>query len=273
MKRKILALDLDGTLTNSRKEITARTKQAIREIQRQGHLVVLASGRPTPGAQAVADKLKLYQYGGYLLSYNGARVIDCRTGELLYQETMPQEVVPQIFAMAEELGIGMMTYQNDEIVAGSKIDEYMELEAGINGLEIHSYADPAAQLKQPVHKCLGTVAPEIAAGIEEKYADVFGQKINVGRSEPFFLELTPMGVDKAASLERLRHLIGCDREDIIACGDGFNDKCMIQYAGMGVAMANAQEVVKENADYVTEKTNDEDGIVEVIEKFILKSRP
>lgn len=273
MKRKILALDLDGTLTNSRKEITAGTKQAIREIQKQGHLVVLASGRPTPGAQAVADQLKLYQYGGYLLSYNGARVTDCKTGELLYQATMPQEVVPRIFAMAEELGIGMMTYQNGEITAGSRVDEYMELEAGINGLEIHSFADPEAQLKQPVHKCLGTAAPEIAAGIEKKYVDAFGKQINVGRSEPFFIELTPKGVDKASSLERLRQFIGCDREDIIAVGDGFNDKCMIQYAGMGVAMANAQEVVKEAADYVTEKTNDEDGIVEVIEKFILKFYP
>ncbi|MDE6850982.1 MAG: Cof-type HAD-IIB family hydrolase [Lachnospiraceae bacterium] len=271
MKRKILALDLDGTLTNSRKEITVDTKQAIREIQRQGHLVVLASGRPTPGAQAVADKLKLDQYGGYLLSYNGARMTDCKTGELLYQATMPQDVVPRIFAMAEELGIGMMTYQNDGIIAGSRVDEYMELEAGINGLEIRSYRDPAAQLRHPVNKCLGTAEPAVAAEIEQKYADTFGQQINVGRSEPFFIELTPMEVDKASSLERLRRQIGCDREDIIACGDGFNDKCMIQYAGIGVAMANAQEVVKEAADYVTEKTNDEDGIVEVIEKFILNS--
>lgn len=271
MKRKILALDLDGTLTNSRKEITAKARQAIREIQKQGHLVVLASGRPTPGAQAVADQLKLYQYGGYLLSYNGARVTDCKTGELLYQATMPQDVVPGIFAMAEDLEMGMMTYQNDGIVAGSRVDEYMELEARINGLEIRSYGDPAAQLRDPVNKCLGTAAPEIAVEIEQKYADVFGQKINVGRSEPFFIELTPMGVDKASSLERLCHLIGCDRENIIACGDGFNDKCMIQYAGIGVAMANAQEVVKEAADYITEKTNDEDGIVEVIEKFILNS--
>ncbi len=271
MKRKILALDLDGTLINSRKEITVKTKQAIREVQKQGHLVVLASGRPTPGAQVAADQLELGQYGGYLLSYNGARIMDCRTGEVLYQAAMPQEVVSPVFALAEELGIGMMTYQNDGIVAGVQVDEYMELEARINGLAICSYEDPAAQLKHQVHKCLGTANPEIAAEIERKYADAFGQQINVGRSEPFFIELTPKGVDKASSLERLRLLMGCDREDIIACGDGFNDKCMIQYAGLGVAMANAQEVVKEAADYVTEKTNDEDGVVEVIEKFILKS--
>lgn len=269
MNQKILALDLDGTLTNSRKEITPETKQAIRAVQKKGHLVVLASGRPTPGAKAVADCLKLNEYGGYLLSYNGARVMNCMTGELLFQETMPGDVVPQIFAMAEELGIGMMTYQEDEIVAGSKVDGYMELEAGINGLEIHSYPDPAGQLRQAVNKCLGTAAPEIAGEIEKKYADMFGKCINVGRSEPFFIELTPLGVDKASSLERLRNMLGCAREDIIACGDGFNDKCMVQYAGLGVAMANAQTVVKEAADYVTRRSNDENGVVEVIEKFIL----
>lgn len=269
MKQKILAMDLDGTLTNSKKEITPQTKQAIRAVQKQGHLVVLASGRPTPGAQAVADQLELYHYGGYLLSYNGARVMDCMTGELLFQETMPKDVVPQIFAMAEDLGIGMMTYQKDEIVAGSRVDEYMELEAGINGLEIHSYQDPAGQLKHAVNKCLGTASPSIAESIEKKYADLFGKRINVGRSEPFFIELTPIGVDKAASLERLRNFLGFAREDIIACGDGFNDKCMVQYAGLGIAMANAQNVVKEAADYVTRRTNDENGIVEVIEKFIL----
>lgn len=271
MRRKILALDLDGTLTNSNKEITEGTRRAIRAMQEQGHLLVLASGRPTPGVKAVADSLELEKYGGYMLSYNGGRIMDCITGEILYQKTMPEEVVPQIFAMAEEMSIGMMTYQQGEIIAGSRVDDYMRLEAGINGLQIHSYVDPAAQIRTAVNKCLGTAPPETAPEMEKQFADRLGDKINVGRSEPFFIELTPMGVDKATSLDQIRQLAGCSREDVVACGDGFNDRCMIQYAGLGVAMANAQTVVKEVADYVTSRTNDEDGVVEVIEKFILTS--
>lgn len=271
MERKLLALDLDGTLTNSKKEITPRTKKAIHTIQKMGHMVVLASGRPTPGVAAVAEALQMEQYGGFMLSYNGGIGIDCRSGEILYQRTMPKEVVPELFAMAKDLDIGMMTYQHGEIVSGQKVDDYMRLEAAINGLEIVAYDDPAAQVKTAVNKCLGTAAPEVAAEIERKFAEVFGDRIDIGRSEPFFIELLPKGVNKASSLEKFRTLFGFERENIIACGDGFNDQSMIQYAGLGVAMANAQEVVKKSADYVTEHSNDEDGIAEVIEKFILET--
>jgi len=77
----------------------------------------------------------------------------------------------------------------------------------------------------------------------------------------------PLGVDKAASLERLFDIIGVDKADTVACGDGFNDMSMIEYAGVGVAMANAKDEVKAIADVVTEKTNDEDGLLEVVEKY------
>ena len=79
----------------------------------------------------------------------------------------------------------------------------------------------------------------------------------------------PLGVDKAASLERLFQIIGVDKKNSIACGDGFNDMSMIQYAGIGVAMANAQDAVKEVADVITSKTNDEDGLLEVVERYLL----
>ena len=102
MSRKILALDLDGTLTDSNKEITPRTKEMIAKMQEQGHIVVLASGRPTPGVQRVADKLHLSEMGGYMLSYNGARVQDCKTGEILFQQTMPLDMIPILFDEAKE---------------------------------------------------------------------------------------------------------------------------------------------------------------------------
>ena len=98
----------------------------------------------------------------------------------------------------------------------------------------------------------------------EKYGDI----ISVYRSEPFFIELMPKGIDKASSIDRMLSTVGMTRENTICCGDGFNDMTMIEYAGVGVAMANAQEKVKEKADYITD-SNDEDGIVKVIDKFIL----
>ena len=89
----------------------------------------------------------------------------------------------------------------------------------------------------------------------------------VFRSEPFFLEVTPKNVDKAYCLRHLLEILGIKREEMVCCGDGFNDVSMIQYAGLGVAMANAQERVKEVAVYSTCYDNDHDGIAEVLEKF------
>ena len=181
---------------------------------------------------------------------------------------MPLDMIPILFDEAKEHQIGMMTYQNGKIISGEIVDEYMGLESRINGLEICPFADPAAQVTTPVNKCLGTADPEHAARLEVLFREKYGDRIDVGRSEPFFLELLPKHVDKAASLGKLCEALGQTKEDLIACGDGFNDRSMIAFAGIGVAMANAQDVVKEVADYVT-LSNDEDGVAHVIEKFIL----
>ena len=222
--KKILVLDLDGTLTNHKKEITPKTKAAIMEMQKQGHTVVLASGRPTRGVDPIRKELELDRYDGYTLAFNGARITRCSTNEVIYQQTLPEEIVPELFAMA----------------------------------------------KQPVNKCLGTAPVDIAPAIEKKFYDRFSDRINVSRSEAFFIELVPKGVDKAASLAKLCEILGRSRDDMIACGDGFNDISMIEFAGLGVAMENAQEPVKKVADYIT-RSNEEDGVAHVIHKYILAS--
>ena len=89
------------------------------------------------------------------------------------------------------------------------------------------------------------------------------------RSEPYFIEITIKGVDKAESIDKLVNILGMEQKDTICCGDGFNDLTMVQYGGIGVAMDNAQQIVKDNADYITASC-DEDGIVQVIKEFILK---
>ena len=239
------------------------------EMQKQGHTVVLASGRPTRGVDPIRKELELDRYDGYTLAFNGARITRCSTNEVIYQQTLPEEIVPELFAMAKQEGIGMMTYDEQGIIANRHEDEFMDIEAMINQVQIRHFDDPTAHLTQPVNKCLGTAEPEMAAQAEKIYAEKFGDKLCISRSEPFFVEITPKGIDKAASLERFCKMTGNKREDMIACGDGFNDLSMIKYAGLGVAMENAQPVVKDAADYVT-ASNDEDGVAKVIHKFILK---
>lgn len=271
MKSKALVLDIDGTLTNSQKEITSATKQAIQTILDQGHKVILASGRPTPGMYRYEKELELEHNGGYLLSFNGARVLECRTGEIVYQRTLPLLLIPSLYTYAKKHGCGLITYLGDQVISAFEPDDYIKLEARINGLPIKVVEDFKHYVDFEINKCLMTAPPEKAAQIEKELAEQYGTRASIYRSEPFFIEIMPKDVNKATSLDRMLQSIGCAREDTICCGDGYNDIAMIEYAGIGVAMSNARQKVKDAADYIT-GSNDEDGLVEVIEKFILTNQ-
>lgn len=268
LKEKVLVLDIDGTLTNSQKEITEATKRGIRTVLEHGHKVILASGRPTPGMRRYEKELELENYGGYLLSFNGGRIIECRTGEVVYQRLLPLTIIPGLTAFAKKNGCGLVTYFGDHIISAFQPDEYVELESRINGMPIKVVEDFVDYVDFDINKCLLTAPAKQAEELEKELAAKYGDIVSVYRSEPFFIEIMPQNVDKATSLDRMLQSIGMSRENAICCGDGYNDISMIQYAGKGVAMGNAQPAVKEAADYIT-GTNDEDGLVQVIDNFIV----
>lgn len=267
---KILVLDIDGTLTNSNKEITPQTKRGIMNIMERGHKVVLASGRPAPGMRRYAEELELAKYGGYLLSFNGGRIINCRSGEIVFQKTLPPTVIEGLYRYAVKNDMGIVTYMGENIILGTRMDQYLELESTINGMPVKKTDNFPAFKDYNLNKCLMTAPPEKAEKHVIRLQELYGDILSIYRSEPFFIEVMPKNVDKATSLDRMLSTVGLTRENTICCGDGFNDKTMIEYAGVGVAMANAQQPVREAADYIT-SSNDEDGIAEVIEKFILPS--
>lgn len=268
MAYEILVLDIDGTLTNSKKEISDKTYQSIMTVQERGHKVVLASGRPTPGILPLAKKLRLAEYGGYILSFNGAKIIDCTNGEIIFQQVLDRDYLPFLHNKAKENNVGILSYEGDCVITDSPIDKYMEIESRINGIPIKQIEDFPSYIQFDINKCLMTGDPDILRQIEPELKEHFKAFLNIYRSEPFFLEIMPKNIDKAFSLGKLLDHLGLSREQMISCGDGFNDISMIEYAGMGVAMANAQEIVKSKADYIT-LSNDEDGIAHVIEEFML----
>ena len=268
MNKKILVLDIDGTLTNSKKEITPATLDALIHIQEMGHSVMLASGRPTPGMKRYAEELRLADFGGYLLSFNGGKIVNCKTGEIVYQKTLPRELISELHAFAKENDCGIITYDGNQVLSGTRMDEYIELETRINGMPVTEIDNFVEYIDFDVNKCLMTAPGEKAEKMVEMLQEKYAGRLSVYRSEPFFIEVMPENVDKATTLDRMLSIVGLNREDTICCGDGYNDLTMISYAGIGVAMGNAREEVKQAADYVT-KSNDEDGLVEVIEKFIL----
>lgn len=132
MKKKILALDIDGTLTNSRKEISQKTLDKLMEIQERGHIVAIASGRPLPGIRKIADLLQFDKYGGYVLAFNGGRIVHYQTGEVVYQANIDNQTAKKIYDYALKMDIGMVTYEGDVVITGTRIDDYMDMEARLN---------------------------------------------------------------------------------------------------------------------------------------------
>ena len=268
MKYKMIVLDLDGTLTNNKKEITPRTKQALMQAQAAGVHVVLASGRPTYGIVPLAEELKLKDNGGYILAFNGGKIIDCTKNEVLFEQKLDEQLVPILFQEAKKTGMEILTYQGEGIAATNKDDEYVQHEAFINKMPVTQYDDFLNQLVYPINKCLIVGDPTPLHELELRLAKELEEKMDVYRSADFFLECVPLGIDKARSLDRLISSLRISREEVIACGDGYNDLSMIRFAGLGVAMANAAKDIQSEADFVT-LSNEEDGVAHVIEHFIL----
>ena len=262
----VLALDLDGTLTDSKKRISERTKESIDKFITAGGTVALASGRPTFGVMPVAKILELDKKGGYILSYNGGCFLDCKNNKQLFMKELTHEYLPILEKQAKGFGINLMTYNGDKAYALDIDEQYYMIEININHF-IRVKADPLTpQITFPIIKCLMTADGDYLAKVEKEMKKYWEGKLNIVRSEPYFLEVTEVGIDKASTITNMVKKLGKSVDNLICCGDGFNDLSMIRAAGIGVAMANAQERVRAAADYIT-KSNDEDGIVDVVENL------
>lgn len=267
-KYQMIVLDLDGTLTNRDKVITPRTKNALMEAQRRGKTVVLASGRPTPGVLPLAEELELSKFGGYILSFNGGKIISCRTGKNVFSKLLPPESNRQIMELALEHRVDFLTYEEDRLITNDAGCPYGKLESKINHMELVQVENMVAYVNFEVPKFLFLDDGDYLALVEPRVKAALGKNFSVYRSEEYFLEILPRGIDKAQSLERLLDVLELTKEEMIACGDGYNDLSMVKYAGLGVAMENAVLPLRKTADYITSSNND-DGIAKVVEEFML----
>ena len=263
---RAIALDLDGTLTNHDKVVTPRTRQALLKAQEQGAIIILASGRPTYGIVPVAECLELEKRGGYILSYNGGNIVNANTGEKLFSQFLPDAVIPILYKYAKEKNHALLGYAGNEIITEMPDDQYVKEESRINKMNIRKVDNLLDALEPHPTKLLMTGDPTDMIKAEEELVEILGEKMDIFRSAPFFLELVPKGIDKAQSLLRLLSKINLTPADLMAFGDGYNDLSMLKLAGVGVAMANAAPEVRADADYVT-LSNEEDGVAEALLHF------
>lgn len=269
MKYKLLVLDVDGTLLNDEREISKRTLAALLKVQQMGVRIVLASGRPTYGLMPLAKTLELGNYGGFVLSYNGCQIIKAQNGEILFERRINPEMLPYLEKKARKNGFAIFTYHDDTLITDSPDNEYIKNEALLNNLKIIREDEFSTAIDFAPCKCmLVSDKEEALIGLEQHWEKRLAGTLDAFRSEPYFLEVVPCGVNKANTLGALLEHLEVTREEVIAIGDGVCDVTMLQLAGMGIAMGHSQDSVKVCADYVT-ASNEEDGVALAVEKLIL----
>ena len=269
MKYKLLVLDVDGTLLNEAKEISKRTLAALLKVQQMGVRIVLASGRPTYGLMPLAKLLELGNYGGFILSYNGGQIIRADNGEILFERRINPEMIPYLEKKARKNEFAIFTYHDDVILTDSPDNIHIQREAMLNDLKIVQEEELSIAIDFAPCKCMLVSDDEMALQeLEDHWKRRLNGALDVFRSEPYFLEVVPCAINKANTLGVLLEQLEIEREDVIAIGDGVCDVTMIQLAGMGVAMGNAQDSVKACADWVTD-SNEDEGVAVAVEKLII----
>lgn len=271
--KKILFTDLDGTLLNGNKLVSEGNRDAIHRLLDAGHYLVIATGRPVKSGFKVAQKLGLTMPGCYMIAYNGAAIFDCAKEELCMIKSFPLEYARYIFEEGEKYGLYVQTYGEDDAIFAPYECEELDFYAkgNRNALDVKVCENVCDELgKDPNKVILINWKEERLLEFQRDHKEWERGKCQSVFSSKEFLEYLPLGVDKGSGVRALCELLQVPIENAYAAGDERNDISMIRSAGVGIAVSNALEEVKQAADYITENDNEHNAIAEVIYKLILK---
>lgn len=268
--KKVLFVDLDGTLLDDKKQVAGKNREMIEKAMEAGHQVILNTGRPTVSARIVAKQLNLDRPGCYIVTYNGGEIYDTYREETLFRKTIPKAYVRRIFDEAHKAGLHCQSYDHQGILAErdcAMLQRYMKR----TNVQARILPDVTAVMKEdPVKMIVMDMDDhQKLVAFQQELADWTRDKMDVVFSCPEYLEHIPAGVSKGTGLQKMCELLDIPVENTIAVGDEENDLPMLQAAGLGVVMKNASDSIKTWGDYVTEHDNNQAGVAEVIEKFLL----
>lgn len=267
---KILFTDLDGTLLNDERNISYQNKQAIQKALNQNHKVVVTTGRPLPSALRLIEELGLTKEGCFAITYNGGLIYDCGSKKAIAKSTLPLEYVYHIFDIAKAHGVHCHTYKEDCVVSEQLTKELKRYCENIK-IPYELIKDiKTASIENPVKAIMiDFTGKEKLERIKEELKVWCEGKVNCHFSNPYLLEFGPLEATKGNALTFLCNYLSIPVEHSIAAGDEENDISMLQAAGIGVVMANASDQIKAHGDYVTTNNNNNHGIAEIIETFLL----
>ena len=267
---KLIALDLDDTLLNDSREISDENVHVLRRAASLGIYVVLCSGRAEDAILPFVRRLDLAgtQAGRYIIAVNGCSIFDMHKRERIYNKKVPADVLLYADRMAREMGYYSEVYGPDVIYA-EKSTEWTRLDSEMCGVRLEIVEDYENFLRQGFVKMLIAGEPDKLQVLQKKLRDGLGTRANVFVSKPYFLEVLPANCGKGQAVNFLADHLGISRKETIGFGDSMNDEDMIRECGYGVAMCNGFEEIKKLADFVTEKTNDENGVGDFLKKYVL----
>lgn len=268
--KKVLFLDMDATTLDDEKRISKENMEALKRAYEAGHEVVIATGRTHASAGALREKYRLKEIGcRYMIVFNGAAILDCETGELLYSRTIPTEYAKELVDAARRENIYLHTYTEDKVLTETE-DENLEFYLKRTGMSAKLVPDLKQALEVPPYKLLAVDirSVERLEAFKEKMSAWSRGKVDMYFSCREYLEIVSEGVCKGAALLRFCELMDIPVENTVAAGDECNDISMIRAAGTGCAVANALAEIKEAADYVTERDNNHSAVAEIVERFL-----
>lgn len=264
--KKLIAVDLDGTMLTREKKISKRTKQALQRAMEQGHHVVIATGRPPRASLMYYHELSLTTP---IVNFNGALVHHARDAAWgQHHFPLEREDALRVIQACDSIGVqNVMVEVRDDFYLRSHCEDMIRLMGdGLSPLGVGHLPElvqdhPTAMLIRPEQ----ATVKQLRALLHEHHADIIEHRL---WGAPWhMIEVMKAGVSKATGLEVIAQDLGVLQENIIAFGDEDNDLEMIQYAGIGVAMGNANPMLKAVANHITD-TNDNDGIALFLERHL-----
>ncbi|HBT15965.1 MAG TPA: Cof-type HAD-IIB family hydrolase [Firmicutes bacterium] len=265
---KLIAVDVDGTLLDSNKNLTTETINAIHQAVEKGLIFTICTGRPIQGVEPLIEKIGLDLP---FITYNGAMIVMGKSREILFEVKMSNEDVKVVVELGQKYGTTTIIWVDNKLYVQQLTQQAYDY-GEMSKTKPLLIKDLNELIDKGVTKVLWYDQVETIAKFQNEVGPFLNKTINYHISQPFLLEFVDIKASKAKSLARLGGYFGIKQEEIIAIGDGYNDLSMIEYAGLGVAMANAEEAIKNRADYVT-LSNDKNGVAHVIYRFVLANTP
>ncbi|MBU3091696.1 sugar-phosphatase [Clostridium sp. CF011] len=264
---KLIALDMDGTLLNDKKQISQVNFDAIQQAKKNGIKVVLASGRPLVGFKRYLEELNLISEDNYAVAFNGALVQNTEGNRTIAKTTLTIEDYKYLYELSKELKVNIHALTENTVIS-PKDTKYTRNEAEMNHISNEVIAVEDVGEGTTIVKVMFVDEPDIIDEVMQRIPEEVSDKYTIVRSAPFYLEFLHKSVNKGTGVAALAKELNIKQEEVICIGDAGNDIHMIKYAGLGVAMGNAFPEVKRAANFIT-KTNEQDGVAHIINKFIL----